>query len=44
MIRFEVFRQLTKFTYGLERMGEDDQIRDAFKQLTKFTYNLERIR
>ena len=27
MIRLEVFKQLTKITYTLERMKEDDQIR-----------------
>ena len=27
MIRLEVFKRLTKFTYILERMREDDQIR-----------------
>ena len=27
MIGLEVFRQLTKFTYLLERMREDDQIK-----------------
>ena len=27
MIRLDVFKQLSKFTYSLERMGQDDQIR-----------------
>ena len=39
MIRLIVFRQLTKFTYSLERM-----IRlEIFRQLTKFTYGLEKM-
>ena len=44
MIRWEVIKQLTKFTYSLEtdeedRMGWSDE---DFIQMTKFTYTLER--
>ena len=40
MISLEVFKQLTKITYNLERM-----IRlEVFKQLIKITYTLERMR
>ena len=34
---------MTKFTYCLERIGYDDEMRGLKKQLTKFTYKLERI-
>ena len=42
MIRWEILKNLTKFTYILEMDEEDRMIRwEIFKQLTKFTYNLE---
>ena len=31
MIRLDIFKQLTRFTYSLERMGEDDRIRGIQK-------------
>jgi hypothetical protein len=37
MIRCEVFKQLTRFTYSLETDGEDRTIRfKIYKQLAKF--------
>ena len=34
---------MTKFTYKLERIGYDDEMRGLKKQLIKFTHFLERI-
>ena len=43
MIRSEVFKQLNKFTYGLEtEQGDERTMRwEVFKKLIKFTYPLE---
>ena len=42
MIRWEIFKQLAKFTYELEADEEDGMSKwEIFKQFTKFTYFLE---